>query len=527
MARLPSIHLSHAKVAVLGGFLVIVVVGFSFSAYRPENQSGAGDALDYAAMGRNLARGEGFTTRAIYPLQLSEDLGIASEGGFDPKKVPNLHRPPLLPLIYSFAYRVLGESSLLFPAVSFVAYLGLLLVGACCSPETPFRESARMFLGKGSRATLVAALALFPPLVRQIPAGLAEIPASVFCLAATILLIRGKLHAAKDFLVGLSIGAAFLTKSYLLLLLPAFAVYLWVENANDSRSRFRRMGLLILGWLAISVPWLVRNWIVTGNPFFALQAFCEISKSVPGYEAFRAHRGLEPLSTWAFAWNHPADLAIKSISSLSICARSDFGSNLLVGIGGFLVWRRLRTESTEGVLRRLLALYLFLTGFLAVALAPINLEPRYLLPTLIPVLVLSLFALERLWAREPSQKVILLSLAFFTVVNLAGFLRVVPAPDRTADGAFLKARVPEEGWVITDADGFVAWFADRSAVWLPSDETALDWILDRYPVRAVYLEEGLESPYLIHYEDPESALDALQRRFQRFEETPLGGLLLY
>ena len=514
MPRLPLIDLSNTKVAVLGWILVIVVGGISFTVYGPVNQSGAGDALDYAAMGRNLARGEGFTTSAIYPLQLSDAMNLISPHEFNPRDIPNLHRPPLLPLGYSVAYRFFGESELIFPAVSVFFYI--LLLSLVWNSSGP---------GTHSRATVVAILALFPPLVRQLPSGLAEIPAAVFCLAASILSIERKRSAFGSIALGLLSGAAFLTKSYLLLLLPAFAIYLWIEGRGE--GRLRAILLLVLGWTAVSTPWLIRNWIVTGSPFFTLQAFCEISKGIPGYEAFRAHRGLEPIPIFPFVWNHPKEIMVKAISSLFICARSDFGSNLLVWVCGIFVWWRLRNKPVDLAIRKLLALFLLLSGFLAVALAPINLEPRYLLPTLFPIWVLSMVGMARVVEGSHFSKYLILLLVYFTVANFAGFLRTQHAADRRADVPFLSARIPENGLVVTDADGFVAWFADRPSLWLPSDEGALEWVLDRYPVQGVYLQEGLESPYLIHYDSTEVTFEGLRERFERHEQTPAGGLLLY
>jgi len=528
MPRKSPLEIPFPSPTVLCGLLWVAVVGLAFQFYGPAFQSGANDALDYAAMGRNLARGEGFTTATLYPLQLSEGLGLRSREDFDPRKVPNLHRPPLLPLIYSVAYRVFGESTLLFPSVSFLFYLILLsLVWYSSSPAPHLPGTESDLTRKVSfRATAVAVIALFPPLVRQIPAGLAEIPAAVVCLAVTILLSSNRRNAGRVFAMGLLTGAGFLFKSYLLILLLALAVFFWGER--EKRGRWRNIALLSLGWLVISGPWLFRNWIVAGNPFFTLQAYCEISKGIPGYEAFRAHRSLEPVSTWSFVRNHPGELWVKSISSLVVSARSDVGANLAVLALGLIVWRQSRKGEleTRGP-SRVLVLLLLVNVCIAILLAPINLEPRYLLPTLLPLLVLSLIGTAGRTKRGLHERYLVSLLVLFSVINLIGFSRAERTPDRREDGPFLSSRIPADGLVLTDADSFVAWFADRPALWLPSDEEALERILESFPVLAVYLQGGLRSPYFAHYSSPEAALNRLRERFGSFEQTPSGAIFLH
>lgn len=493
----------------LTGATLVVTVGCAFYSYGQTTGTGTDDALDYAAMGRNLARGEGFTTAVIYPLQVSEALGLPSSSNFKAREVPNLHRPPLLPLVYSLAYKFLGDSPILFPAVSFPFYCAIVvLVGIACRNRW-----------------VVALTALFPPLVRQIPLGLAEIPSALVCLAGFVLLIRAPRKPFMVLLLGLLAGAGFLLKSYLLLLLPAFAVFLWMVGGRV--SRFRNLSLLTFGWAILTGPWLVRNVILTGYPFFTLQAYCEISKGIPGYEAFRIHRGLDPLSTWEFAWNHPAELAVKSLMSGFIFARSDLGMNLFALALGAFAWRWLGKKGPESQeIRQVLGFLLGLNLLLAALLAPINLEPRYLLPTLLPLLVLSFAGLSRCGGGFGFEQGLPVLMALFTVLNFAGFTRAGASLDRREDGKWLASRVPEDGLVLTDADGFVAWFADRPAMWLPADEAALVSVLEKFPVGAVYLQEGKDSPYFFHYASPEATADSLRSRFETLERTPSGGFLL-
>lgn len=67
-------------------------------------------------------------------------------------------------------------------------------------------------------------------------------------------------------LVGGALGAILLLRSQTLVFLPfVMVVAFWRPRANGLRSRFVYAGLLLLGFVLVSLPWMVRNQVVTGQ----------------------------------------------------------------------------------------------------------------------------------------------------------------------------------------------------------------------------------------------------------------------
>ena len=527
MSRPPALRTGPSLLR-LCPLLVACGVGLlSYEFYGKSQLQGMGDTCDYAAMGRNLADGRGFTTSVVYPLQLSMETGVPHAEPFDPRGVPNLHRPPLLPLWYAGVFRLVGcrDSGVL--GTSFLFYAGVLgLVLGWKRKSWPIRVG-------------VACLAsLYPPLVRHAASGLTETPAAFLCLVLSLVLLSKKRNLWAPLFSGAVIGLLFLLKYYLILLVPAAVVLVWPEGRQ--RHRWPFLGLLFLGWFVVAAPWLWRNYRVAGDPFFTLQAYCEIAKGIPGYEAFRAHRGWTPVDTPSFAAQNPGALLRKSLGAWVVWLRSDWGTNflpLLVGCGLWWSWRKDPSKATE---RAVLLFWSVATISLVALLAPVNLEPRYLLCTQLPLLILPMvwFAEKQPLGgsgQDPgdprssahTRRFLAGTLMYFVLVNGISMWRAPEATDRREDAAFVAERVPEDGLLVSDADGFVAWRVDRPVVWLPSDEETLEKVLDRFPVRAVYLQEGIQSQFFQHYRSPENVLEYLGRRYARSERTPCRGRMFY
>ncbi|MBE7558910.1 glycosyltransferase family 39 protein [bacterium] len=483
-------------------YLLVVLLSLHFHARA--FVSGNGDAADYASMGRNLARGEGFRSSVVYPLQLAM---FCEE---DPHRAPNLHRPPLLPLVYGALFLLLGAHGWIVWAVS-AAMLAATAFVIVRSGRLPWE----------ARAAGAAALLAYPTTVVFAASGMTEPAAALVCvfLAARLSGHSWKTRRGAVVLGGLA-GLAALLKYPLAMLLPFVLWAAW--RGAESRLRWKAPTTIGAAWLAVVLPWWVHNAVVVGDPFFTLQSRFEVTKGLPGYELFRVARSDSPVEPLSFAAQNAAALAGKSLAAWRGFFLSDWGLHawpLLLGLAVAWVWRK-REEA------RALPWWIAVNAALLLALAPINLEPRYLYPTLMPLWVgaISLAFAQTSGRARTMGATALLLLLLGTNVHV---IQARPRPgDFSRDVAMVRSATAPGDLVLTDVDSFVAWHADRTALWFPCDERTLERMLERHDVRAVYLQGGVDSEALYHFRDRRAVLRGLRARFEVEQAAPGGGVLL-
>jgi 4-amino-4-deoxy-L-arabinose transferase-like glycosyltransferase len=201
-----------------------------------------GDEAEYADIARRIARGDGFTTGIIYPVELNE-WGAERDH-------PSLLRPPLLPLLMAGAFALAGPE---------VWALHVLLLGIFVASATlAFALGERL---AGPLAGGLAALAVISSpdtLALSLLAG-TETLYGVWILSAFLLLARG----ARPLWIGGVCGLLYLTKYNGGILLPFALLYLALD-----RARWRAVPECAAGFALVALPWWIRNWLVTGNPLF-------------------------------------------------------------------------------------------------------------------------------------------------------------------------------------------------------------------------------------------------------------------
>lgn len=229
-------------------FLVVLFIaasglrlGFTL-AYRgdltrpPEWSVSGADAVEYDLLGRNMAAGRGY---------------VWDDG------TPTSFRAPGLPLFLAGLYSCVGVN---YP----VAFLALAMLGGACAVITFFlaRELAD---NRFARWAAVLA-AVYPPDVYACSyffseALFAPLLGGGLCLLARSARTRTVWSAAGG---GLLLGLAALTRSFAVLLLPLFAV--WLLGYPLSRRGWIAAAAFTVGFLAAVLPWTARNYHVHGKP---------------------------------------------------------------------------------------------------------------------------------------------------------------------------------------------------------------------------------------------------------------------
>ncbi len=235
--RLPTA----AFLAVL--FLAASGLRFGFTlAYRGdltrpfEGLAAGADPFDYDLFGRNMAAGRGY---------------VWEDG------TPTSFRAPGLPLFLAGLYSVVGVS---YPA----AYAALALLGGACAVATFFL--ARELADERFARWAAVLAAVYPPDVYACSHFFSEALFAPLLGGGLALLARGvRTHAVWPLAAGgLLLGLAALTRSFAVLLLPLFAV--WLLGHPLARRGWVAAAVFSVGFLAAVLPWTARNYHVHGRP---------------------------------------------------------------------------------------------------------------------------------------------------------------------------------------------------------------------------------------------------------------------
>jgi hypothetical protein len=270
------------RTALLAGILVLSLVVAWKQFHGPVSES----TLVQADMGRQLARGEGFTTLVNYPQTMAflQARGVR----FDPQKpYPELHHAPLYSLAIAAGLRLLPATirTALFatapaPPDGFGGdyfLLGLNLALLWLAAWQTYDLGRRLF---ASRVGGLAALALLVSVAvwQQTVAVNGTVLLMVLVLAA--FQIWQRVEAAADVAgraaagwltaLGAMCGLLFLTEYSAGALLLVVLGYAAARFAG--RARVVALVAVTVGAGAIAAPWLVRNTRVAGNPV-ALAAY--------------------------------------------------------------------------------------------------------------------------------------------------------------------------------------------------------------------------------------------------------------
>ena len=427
----------------------------------------SGDAHEYAVLARRLAAGEGFTTGVILPVELG--FGATADH-------PSLLRAPLWPLVIAAFFCVLGSEAWAAHVAVLVFHLGTialatgLAMGLC-----------------GRWAGLVAGLAVAASsqLVMFTIDGVSESLFGFLVVLVFLLCARG----ARGFWIGAACGLAYLTRYNGGVLLGAAGLVL-LSQPRPLRALIETAA----GFVTVASPWWLRNFLVTGSPFYSLYTLSLY---------FRPEMRLPNTSLW-YSLDPSTDspLAVHPLTKLrallpALLARFPLASANLAAFLGVL-FACVRRD-------RLSLAFVFVAGTTTVIVAVALPNGRYLIPFVPLTIVLGCAAFARLDRRiaAPLLALVLLApllptwppetqdLTFYRkVIRMSQLLgsEVPPEllPARAPTGELVRCLEGRPVVLAQDA-AILAWRTDAIAIHLPSSRADFWEIVDRHPVRFVQI----------------------------------------
>lgn len=439
------------------------------------------DAMDYAGIARNVARGHGFISQYLTPLSLAH-LGVPQ---------PEMWRAPLWPLALAGFQKLLGftdEASALGAGFFFVAGSPVIFL------------LARQWFGGLVASGSVLVYTFTPELLRYSISGMTE-PLAVFLMTLAVLAVStGSLrNRPGDWLSGLILGLFYLARYNALVFLPFFLLYRWFYRKEGYLPPLR----MLAGFILATLPWFIRNTLLFGNPLFSLQKY-ELAMFTPVYPDYSLYLHTLTINVAEFIKNNP-EAMIEKISHNWSSYISLFFSPEINGVSAavfiiFLVSLFLpMNKNSAGIKPLLVACYLTQLA----ALLVIHFIPRLFLvfsPLYIIFALGALYVIVRAVAKKLRLNSLpaLLTAIFAIFLSFYNFTSPEP-PERVVSDrdAYLKImaelykRVPEDKVILTDMGHLVSWYGDRYACKIPYSVNMVPEIKKRADIGAIFISDRI------------------------------------
>lgn len=482
-----------AAVAVLAVLLLVTVVWtISLSSSHLHEY----DAFDYAQIGRQIASGHGMTSLQIFPREVS---WLKAHGYTIGNALPNLHRPPLTPIAVAVTNLVVPDierasvvqSGLWMLLAAAVVYL---LVDQLDNRLTALL-SVLAFIGDG-------------PFWGLTHDGMSESLAILLILTTACLTFSKSPSRARALALGALCGLGYLCRNQLVFLLPWALALVFLQD--DWRTRHPTS--IVVAFAATISPWLIRNLLVAGDPFFSffnsrnlvmfalprnydleLQLFAPVSLG----GVLHLYGGAIASKVWHNLWpNLLNPLALTS-------GRIDAGL-LVISFIALVYLARRRADKRQ---RRTLLFIAGATGFALINFmlaSLVELDSRYIELAdplvIIAGIVGASVLLDRLgddtlrdFAKAGLFATSVIAFGWLCAEHFIGDLRHRPLPNADRHSYALLSQMSRgRGVVASDASAHIALYAGLPAIRLPSNPRQLLEIDKQYmPIDYVVLTTGV------------------------------------
>lgn len=442
------------------------------------------DAMDASQIARHIMDGHGFVTSYIRPLALHFVSGPTP---------PDISQPPLFPLLLALSFIFSSPSDTLVTLMSGVLFL---------APIPLIYVIGRRLFGVTSAVVATFCYVINVQILKYAISGHPVMLAPLLLTAALYTALRytdpsseassdGKWKdVRKGLWLGVLLGASYLSWYGLV---PAIAVLAWFGAVGSQRPALRSLGLVI-GVLIICTPWLVRNYVVAGDPFFSLGRY-ELAMFTDPYPGRTLYRDIaaDPPALTSFVVANASALVGRSVTN---AGQYLDGAALLTGpLVLAMLFGSLFIPHKDPRAHRLTKM-VFATLAATTFFILLGLNRDVLIAFVPAITVLAVGKLVELASTLSMHRrqAALAAFVFVMAIPVAASISTGSKPfypavesARELSGDHLSGQV-----VVSDVPWAVAWYSGRTCVWLPSSERDIGTVETRIgPSNLIYLSNSL------------------------------------
>ena len=449
------------------------------------------EAMYYGQLGRSFSAENGWVTKSVTPFSMSQIEEVTPGANPRVKLHPELIHAPAYPMVLSLFFRLFEAAG----AQPFLMELGTRILPAEQWILLPLNHLFTMLtgwlvfsLGKHlfyrEIGFLSMTLFFLSDVVWQTSiSGLNLSMAIFFSVAAFHAVIVGVRHRVefnnyRRFWIGFALSAfcaaiAFYTRFISLAIVPGIAIYLW-SMCGKFRGGTRYILLYPFVVLLLVSPWLLRNYLVCGNPFgYTLHTALIGSPSFPDLSLLRDYENIITL-----------DIVTKALKEKWVLNFSGRFDSVIPALGGGLIMSFFVTtffyrftRPAINALRNAVGISFLTTLFLAGFFSESSIWMLRTYWSFIILFGISFFyiLLDRL---DLGSRVYVLGMKCFfiglAVIPLA--LRILPPHDEKPYPPYhapiiqrvCEMMTPREV-ICTDMPWATAWYGDQTSILLPKD----------------------------------------------------------
>jgi hypothetical protein len=271
------------------------------------------DLYTHLSCARHLAEGEGFQTDIAYPLSFAFPFARTLPQ-------PMIHRGCGFPLVLTLPYTLAGGDPHTTVEAARLLQVGVLLVIVFLGAAELLRRSQGAAIG-----SWIVFLATHGLLVFAVDWVFEELLVGGILLTLWLRLREGRPPRLVD---GLLAGAIPLFRLELFWVPVLWWIWFgWEKRRWDRQNSTvnpdwaRPLILALVVLVLIQMPWAVRNFRLTGQPFFSLQAQAELVKDTQTWPDYSVYKQLEPQPVSRALTQDPLPLVRKTARGLKFYAR--------------------------------------------------------------------------------------------------------------------------------------------------------------------------------------------------------------
>jgi len=462
------------RIAMLTAFAGVLIIAsiMAYANYRLHyNGLLINDSHDYAQLAKNVFQGNGYATSVLRPIAYRFFQNLPQ---------PEVTRMPGYPYLLSLLFRVTGAqdgSVAFFNGFWCVVLAGCVFLLAWELTRDPAVSFAASLLTASMQGFLSHSLQAEPNILY----------AALFTLFFWFYLKRREDY----FLHGLCLGILQLVRANTQFVFLAFLLVTLLVASGGIKGKLLSVAKLVVGVMAGFSPQMVRNYLVTGTPFFSLYSYSLLmfTKTFPAYNIWTQLVDVNPFS---YIMGNPGEIAAKSVRWLFLLIKESIEFYhpvvlLLIGLPLTLGTANPRVRHLRNMTILSMAIQLLLV-------LPFGAVPYYFL-FFMPLLIVCSVSTIAEHAGKYRLPVFAGQLIIFLVVSVPFWKSSKPMNPFPAIGAEVAAITNADDVILTDIPWELAWYADRKSIWLPYDLATLEKIEGSLKVSYLVLTNAITRPY--------------------------------